>query len=136
MEKKQERIPFLFRGLSPQEREQYLAESGEEPRSYRRGDVVYDRSRARRALALVLEGHLRVLHGRVVMNDLYAGDVFGAAALFGAGESYESEVVAASDCRVRRRPSPPGWRRIPASGRIMCASCRIVSGFSIAGWRR
>ena len=30
MEKKQERIPFLFRGLSPQEREQYLAESGEE----------------------------------------------------------------------------------------------------------
>ena len=118
MEKKQERIPFLFRGLSPQEREQYLAESGEEPRSYRRGDVVYDRSRARRALALVLEGHLRVLHGRVVMNDLYAGDVFGAAALFGAGESYESEVVAASDCRVRFIPQETVSAWMAADSRI------------------
>lgn len=96
-----EPILFLLRGLSPAEREHYRATIGEPPRSYRRGEVIYDRSRARRALAWVLSGHLRVLHGRVVMNDLHPGDVFGAAALFGAEDAYPSTVVAATDCRVQ-----------------------------------
>lgn len=92
---------FLLQGLSAAEQEQYRTAIGEAPQSYRRGAVIYDRSRARRALAWVLDGHLRVLHGRVVMNDLHPGDVFGAAALFGAEDAYPSTVMAATDCRVQ-----------------------------------
>lgn len=92
---------FLLRGLSAAEQEQYRAAIGAAPQSYRRGAVIYDRSRVRRALAWVLDGHLRVLHGRVVMNDLHPGDVFGAAALFGAEDAYPSTVMAATDCRVQ-----------------------------------
>ncbi len=99
-----EPVLFLLQGLSPRERTRHLSAIGEEPCRYSRGEVIYDRHRARRALAWVLEGHLRVLHGRVVMNDLYAGDVFGAAALFGAEEAYPSAVVAATDCRVQFIP--------------------------------
>ena len=51
-------------------------------------------------LALVLKGHVRVLQGRVVMNDLLAGDVFGVAALFGSDEEYPSTVEAVTDCAV------------------------------------
>ena len=97
----EEPVLFLLQGLSSAEREHYQAAIGEEPRSYRRGEVIYDRSHVRRALAWVLDGHLRVLHGRVVMNDLHPGDVFGAAALFGAEDAYPSAVTAATDCRVQ-----------------------------------
>jgi CRP-like cAMP-binding protein len=34
------------------------------------------------------------------MNDLYAGDVFGAAALYGSHEPYPSTIVAGSDGRI------------------------------------
>ena len=94
---------FLLQGLSAAEQEQYRTAIGEAPQSYRRGAVIYDRSRARRALAWVLDGHLRVLHGRVVMNDLHPGDVFGAAALFG-GDGYVSRIRAVTACAVLLLP--------------------------------
>lgn len=71
-----------------------------EEKSYCKGETVYTQQNSRRALALVLEGHIRVWQGKVVMNDLFARDVFGAAALFGSDEDYPSTVVAETDCRV------------------------------------
>lgn len=91
---------FLFEGLAPTEKHRCWAiDSGEEA-SFTKGEVIYDSEHAKRALALVLEGSVRVLHGRVVMNELHAGDVFGAAALFGEKDPYPSTVSARTDCRV------------------------------------
>lgn len=91
---------FLFEGLSPTEKERCWAiDSGEEA-SFAKGAVIYDSEHAKRALALVLDGNVRVLHGRVVMNELVAGDVFGAAALFGEEDPYPTTVTARTDCRV------------------------------------
>lgn len=71
-----------------------------EEKSYCKGETIYTQQNSRRALALVLEGHIRVWQGKVVMNDLFAQDVFGAAALFGSDEDYPSTVVAETDCRL------------------------------------
>lgn len=119
MERKtEERTLFLLEGLSTQERERHLSAIREESHCFPQGEILYDRHRARRALAWVLEGHLRVLHGRVVMNDLYPGDVFGAAALFGAKEAYPSVVVAATDCRVQFIPQETVSAWMTANPRI------------------
>lgn len=91
---------FLLQGLTREEKARCWQAAESEECAYQKGQVVYDAASARPALALVLSGQLRVLHGKVVMNDLYPGDVFGVAALFGSGEPFPSTVVAASACRV------------------------------------
>ena len=91
---------FLLEGLTPEEQARCWKQASPQEQTYDKGDVIYDSTLARRALALVLEGDVRVLHGRVVMNDLHPGDVFGAAALFGDDEPYPSQVVAVTRCRM------------------------------------
>ncbi len=91
---------FLFCGLSAGEIEHCCRIARCEEHTYHKGEVIYDASCAQRALAMVLEGTLRVLHGKVVMRDLFPGDVFGAAALYGSDEPYPSTVMAETACRV------------------------------------
>lgn len=91
---------FLFDGLTEQEREKCCHMAKNEEKHYCKGDAIYSPENAPKALAIVLEGHVRVLQGRVVMNDLLPGDVFGVAALFGTDEKYPSTVVAETECRV------------------------------------
>lgn len=91
---------FLLKGLTKEELELCHRLAKTEEQCHCKGDVIYSPQTAKRALALILEGHVRVWQGRVPMNDLVEGDVFGAAALFGTGEEYPSTVVAESDCRV------------------------------------
>lgn len=95
---------FLLKGLTREELElcQQLAQT--EEKTYCKGDTIYTPQSAQRALAMVMEGHVRVLHGHVPTNDLVEGDVFGAAALFGTNEDYPSTIVAGSDCRVMYIP--------------------------------
>lgn len=95
---------FLLKGLTREELElcQQLAQT--EEKTYCKGDTIYTPQTAKRALAMVMEGHVRVLHGHVPTNDLVEGDVFGAAALFGTNEDYPSTIVAGSDCRVMYIP--------------------------------
>lgn len=95
---------FLLEGLSPEEKERCRALAQAEELSFQKGEVIYDAHSVRRALAFVLEGHIRVMFDRVVMNDLYPGDVFGAAALYGSDEPYPSSVVAVTSCRVALIP--------------------------------
>jgi CRP-like cAMP-binding protein len=91
---------FLLEGLSQEEKQRcWSIDKGEEA-APSKGAIIYDSQHAKRALALVLEGVVCVLHGRVVMNELHAGDVFGAAALFGKEDPYPTTVVAHTDCRV------------------------------------
>lgn len=91
---------FLFEGLSQTEKDRCWTIDGGEEAAFDKGAVIYSSEHAKRALALVLEGSIRVLHGRVVMNELHAGDVFGAAALFGENNPYPTTVLAHTRCRV------------------------------------
>lgn len=104
---------FLLEGLTEEEKAAcWQAEAITVCRCVR-GEVLYDRTRARRSLVLLLEGRARVLQGRVVMNELSPGQVFGAAALFGEAEPYESSVVAAADGRLAFIPQETvsAWMR-------------------------
>ena len=91
---------FLLEGLTSEELERCRQMATPQELAFEKGAIVYDADHAQRALALVMEGHLRVCLGRVVMNDLHPGDVFGAAALFGPPEPYPSIVSALTACRV------------------------------------
>ncbi len=95
---------FLLKGLTKEELElcQRLAQTEEQ--SYCKGDTIYTPHTAKRALAMILQGHVRVFQGRVPMNDLVEGDVFGAAALFCTNEEFPSTIVAESACRVMYIP--------------------------------
>lgn len=95
---------FLLNGLTPEEVETCRRLTETEEWTCEKGEVIYDPQHARRALAYLLEGHARVMQGQVVMNDLLAGDVFGAAALFGSSEPYPSTVVAVTECRLMLIP--------------------------------
>jgi len=91
---------FLMDGLSEEEQALCSQLADVQRIHFQKGAVIYDRKTVRRALALVLDGRARVCHGRVVMNDLTAGDVFGAAALYGSSEPYPSTVTAVTDCSI------------------------------------
>ena len=95
---------FLLKGLTREELELCRRLAQTEEKTYCKGDTIYTPQSAQRALAMVMEGHVRVLHGHVPTNDLVEGDVFGAAALFGTNEDYPSTIVAGSDCRVMYIP--------------------------------
>ncbi len=95
---------FLMNGLTAEEIEICTDLADVQVQIYEKGDIIYDRKNVCRALAFVLEGRARVSHGRVIMNDLVAGDVFGAAALYGSSEPYPSTVVAITDCRIALIP--------------------------------
>ena len=91
---------FLFMGLTEREKDICRRMALTQEKNYGKGEIIYSRDGAQKALALVLNGHVRVMQGRVVMNDLLTGDVFGVAALFGSDEDYPSTVVAESECKI------------------------------------
>ena len=91
---------FLLEGLSPEEKGRCQQMAAPQELSFAKGEIIYDADHVQRALAFVVEGHVRVTLGRVVMNDLFPGDVFGAAALFGAPEPYPSVITAVTPSRV------------------------------------
>ncbi len=91
---------FLLDGLRPADKKACWSIDPGYEQPFEKGSVIYDAGHAKRALALVLSGTVRVTHGRVVMNTLHTGDVFGAAALFGEDEPYTSTVTAHTACRV------------------------------------
>ncbi len=95
-----DRSLFLLDGLPEEVARSYWEQATSLPRDYTRGDTIYDSRTAQPALAVILRGQVTVFHGRVKMNTLQEGDVFGAAALFGGAEPNASRVVARTACRV------------------------------------
>lgn len=108
---------FLLEGL-PSETQRRCWEQITDRRTYHRGDTIYDSTLAQAALAVILSGEVCVYHGRVVMNVLRAGDVFGAAALYGPDEPYASRVVADSACEVAFVPQETVSRWMASEPRI------------------
>lgn len=107
---------FLFQGISATEVHSLL-EGIPEAVSFAKGEVVYTRRRFRHALGVLLSGRAEVYRtegGRhVLMNRLGPGDSFGAAALYGGGEEYVTEVRAAAACEILflSQETVSGWMR-------------------------
>lgn len=65
-----------------------------------KGSVVYDRTRFRRCLGVVLRGRIQVRREALLMSTLEEWDVFGAAALFHGGEDYPTTLTALTGCEA------------------------------------
>ncbi len=90
---------FLFNGLTDEERETVVAGLGEAI-VFKKGDTIYDDRHFRRALGVFLDGKGIAGNGDTTRAAFSAGDVFGAAALFGAEDRYVSRIVARTACTV------------------------------------
>lgn len=94
---------FLFRGISSisEEIESQLLSTAE---FFSRGECVYESTNFRKALGIIIFGKVRVTtsdeKSKVILRDMDAGETFGAAALFGAGELYVSTIRAKTRCAV------------------------------------
>ena len=62
--------------------------------------VVYDRTRFRRCLGVVLQGRIQVRRETLLLSTLQQGDLFGAAALFSGGADYPTTLTALSVCEL------------------------------------
>lgn len=91
---------FLFRGQDEACVRTCLGAEGCTLERFSKGDTVYDPGSFRRSLGILLSGQLRVTKGTMVVSHLRPGELFGAAALFSEGASYESTLTARSPCRV------------------------------------
>lgn len=95
---------FLLEGLDGETRRRLWAQAPC-PVRFEKGEAIYSCHAFRRALGLLLQGEVQIYRAgedgrRVVMNRLKAGDVFGAAALFGEAASYVTEIAALRPCVV------------------------------------
>lgn len=88
----------LFQRVAPQWWDDVLNASQLIP--VKRGEKVYDRHRFQRCLGILLEGELQVRKEALLMSNLHAGDVFGAAAMFHDGSDYPTTLEALADCRL------------------------------------
>ncbi|MBR7061657.1 MAG: cyclic nucleotide-binding domain-containing protein [Clostridia bacterium] len=88
---------------------EWLAGIGDtEAREFKAGDVIYSPRKYRKALGIVLSGEVIVTRKGdtgVLLNTLKAGDVFGLAALFGAGETASGPCEFATEIRARTNAS-------------------------------
>ncbi len=89
---------FLWSGLSDREAASVL-QALPAPETFEKGVLIFSEEHFRRALAMILAGEVQVYRTegdgrRIVMNRLSAGQVFGAAALFGDADVYTTEIEA------------------------------------------
>ncbi|MBQ8448120.1 MAG: Crp/Fnr family transcriptional regulator [Clostridia bacterium] len=94
---------FLFAGL-PRPGQETEEEMLAKTEFFAKGECVYKSDRFYSALGVIVSGTVRVTtsdgENRVILRDMSAGETFGAAALFGAGEYYVSTIHAQSACAV------------------------------------
>lgn len=97
---------FLFKGLDDTQLKKIECELSETV-TYAKGEHLYDQHQFQNALGLVIYGTILVqtaseCDAPLVMNRLYAGDVFGAAALFDTcGSDYVTVLTALDTVCVR-----------------------------------
>ena len=95
---------FLFRGLPESLREKTLADVRCRGDVYTRGQVIYDPERFKPCLGLILSGRVEASPGAgaqdMILRFHGAGDVFGAAAVFGDSARYVARLTARTQTRA------------------------------------
>ncbi len=90
---------FLFESTS-EEILQEVMQKALQISEYEKGEVIYQKNNFKRAIGLILKGCVEIYRGKLLMNKLCEGGVFGVAAVFSESEQYSSKVVAAKKCKI------------------------------------
>lgn len=102
--------------------------AGSEQVSVPKGDTVYDPHRFRRCLGVLLSGTLEVRRESLLVARLRAGELFGAAALFGGGDAYPTTLTALTDCALVLIPQEGVTRLVRESGAFAEGYVTYLSG--------
>lgn len=90
---------MLFEGVDRRWAEQFLQQNGQS-RRFAKGEEIYSPAHYSKSLGILLRGKAVVERDQVLLNQLSAGECFGAAALFVQREQYVTTVRARTDCKV------------------------------------
>lgn len=91
---------FLFRGLTPDVISGLTGVAKADRQDFARGEVIFSPDKFRKELGIILSGRVLVEKGTLMVSELVAGDLFGAAALFNDAERYVSTLTARSPASV------------------------------------
>ncbi len=93
---------FLFHGYSVEELAVLVQRMDFVCLEFQKGQLLFSPESFRRELGVVLRGKVQVTKGggELVVSNLTAGDLFGAAAIFNEEEEYVSTLTAKTPCRV------------------------------------
>ncbi len=93
---------FLLDGLEKNDKENIIR-SLPDTVKFKKGEPIYSRKRFFGALGFIVCGSVKAVTNndrRLVMKELCGGNCFGAAAVFGGGDTYVSTLTAQSDTEV------------------------------------
>lgn len=90
---------ILFEGVDRHWAEAFLQQNGQS-RCFAKGEDIYSPAYYSKSLGILLRGKALVEREQVLLNQLSAGECFGAAALFVQREQYVTTVRAKTDCKV------------------------------------
>lgn len=130
---------FLFTGIPPEQTAALLNTDGVIVAHYESGERIRSRDDAESYLGILLYGEAAVEKrsgdSRMLMSVLSAGDLFGAAGMFGATGDYVADIVAAKSAWVLHIPEAALIRMLRADFRIvenylryLTARIRFLSG--------
>jgi len=92
---------FLFRGCDPAAVLSPLDPGEIRLQRYGAGEVIYTADSFSREIGILLSGRVRVTKSSgLVVSELMAGDLFGAAAIYSTGEEYVSTLTVRQPARV------------------------------------
>ena len=90
---------FLFENTSEEILEEIMKKALQIT-EYEKDEVIYQKNNFKKSLALVLRGCVEIYRGKLLMNKLCEGGVFGVTAVFNENEQYISKVVAVKKCKI------------------------------------
>ena len=93
---------FLLDGLEKNDKENIIS-SLPDTVKFKKGELIYSRKRFFGALGFIVCGSVKAVTNndrRLVMKELCGGSCFGAAAVFGGGNTYVSTLTAQSDTEI------------------------------------
>lgn len=121
----------LFSALPAETREGLLSDPRVSFSEYSAGETVYTTEGFQKALAVILSGGVSVFRpGRgspVLLNRLSAGQVFGAASLFGGGETYVTVIVAEKKAAILFVPGEVCEELLSSSSAFSLSYIRFLS---------
>lgn len=85
---------FLFEGVPTEEVSRIAREFSCGEKAYSKGEVIFSPEKFERVLGVVISGKVAVTKGRLLVSELSAGSLFGAAALFNDETEYASTLTA------------------------------------------
>ncbi len=91
---------FLFKGLNKADIDVIISHLPT-PEKFSKGEEIYNHSKFNQAIGIILSGKAEAVDGGLLKRSFVAGDVFGAAALFGNEDSYISRIIAKSDLEIQ-----------------------------------